>query len=141
MATFDVDTNAALVAADLQALGVRAGVKAFATTRHFGMILQTNWRRRASQPRTTPRGPGTGGLRLMTGDYNRRVVLTMSLDAGGPVASVGTDHPGGRRLEMGFRGTDSLGRRVNAPPYPTAEPALAETAPAFIAAIAALVDR
>jgi hypothetical protein len=106
MAIFDVDTNAALVAADLQALGVRAGVKAFATTRHHGMVLLANVRRRASLPRTGPPGP-----RLQTGDYVRSMSVQTTMGGGGPVATAGTSAPQARRLEFGFRGEDSLGRR------------------------------
>jgi hypothetical protein len=135
MATFDVDTNAALVAADLQALGVRAGAKAFTTTRHFGMILVTNIRRRASLPRTGPPGP-----RLLTGDYVRSWSVQTTMGAGGPVATAGTSAPQARRLELGYRGTDSIGRAYNQPPYAHAGPGLDETAPAFYAAIAAIVD-
>jgi hypothetical protein len=135
MAAFDVDSNAALVAADLQALGVRAGAKAFATTRHYGMVLLSNVRRRASLPRTGPPGP-----RLQTGDYLRSWSVQTTMEGGGPVATAGTSAPQARRLELGFRGTDSLGRRYNQRPYPHAGPALDEVAPAFVAAIAAVVD-
>lgn len=41
-----------------------------------------------------------------------------------------TVHPSGpyyRRLELGFSGTDSLGRRYNQPPYPFMRPALDST--------------
>jgi hypothetical protein len=135
MATFDVDSNAALVAADLQALGVRAGAKAFGVTRHYGMVLLSNVRRRASLPRTGPPGP-----RLQTGDYVGSMSVQTTLGPGGPVATAGTNAPQARRLEFGFRGEDSLGRNYNQPPYPHWGPALDETTPAFIAAIAAVVD-
>jgi hypothetical protein len=141
MATFDVDTNAALVAADLQALGVRAGARAFAVTRHHGAILRTNWVRRASLPRTAPRGEGTEGLRQLTGDYLRKItppIMSVGLD--GVTASVGTNHPGAKRLEFGWNQPDAIGRMIKTPPYPTAGPALDETEPAFLAAIAAIVD-
>jgi hypothetical protein len=141
MAAFDVDSNAALVAADLQALGLRAGAKAFTVTRHYGAILRTNWVRRASLPRTAPRGEGTEGLRQLTGDYLRKITPPiMSVGFDGVTATVGTNHPGGRRLEFGWDDEDSAGRRIKTPPYPTAGPALDETAPAFTAAIASVVD-
>jgi hypothetical protein len=132
MATYD--TNAALVAADLQALGVRAGVKAFGVTRHYGMVLLSNVRRRASLPRTGPPGP-----RLLTGNYVRSWSVQTTLEPTGPVATAGTSAVQGRRLELGYRETDSLGRRYNQRPYPHAGPALDEVAPEFVAAIAALV--
>jgi hypothetical protein len=135
MAAFDVDTNAALVAADLQALGVRAGAKAFGVTRFYGQVLLANVRRRASLPRTGPPGP-----RLLTGGYVRSMSVQTTMEATGPVATAGTSAPQARRLELGFRGEDSLGRRYNQRPYPHWRPALDEVAPAFMAAIAAVVD-
>jgi hypothetical protein len=133
---FHVETNAGAVAANLEHAGVVATVRAAAVTRHYGMILLTTWRRNASLPRTAPRGPGMSGLRLFTGDYVRRLNLRTFNTPGAIVAEVGTDHPGGHRLEMGFVGIDSLGRQVHSPPYPTARPALAEVEQPFIAAIA-----
>jgi hypothetical protein len=130
---FDVDSNAALVAADLVATGVRAGAKAFVVTQTFGQILLANVRRRASLPRTGPPGP-----RLQTGAYVGSWSVTTTLGAMGPTATAGTNAPQGRRLEFGFSGTDSLGRRYNQPAYSHAGPALDETAPAFYAAIAAI---
>jgi hypothetical protein len=135
MAAFDVDTNAALVAADLQALGVRAGAKAFGVTRFYGQVLLANVRRRSSLPRTGPPGP-----RLLTGDYVRSMSVQTTMEVGGPVATAGTSAPQARRLELGYRGTDSLGRRFNQRPYSHWRPALDEVAPAFMAAIAAVVD-
>lgn len=35
-----------------------------------------------------------------------------------------TDHPAARRLELGFNGTDSLGRKYHQPPFPHVRPAL-----------------
>lgn len=35
----------------------------------------------------------------------------------------------GRRVELGFRGTDSLGRRFNQPPYPYLEPGFQKALP------------
>ncbi len=131
----EVDTNAHLVAADLVALGVKAGAKAFAVTKTFGEVLLGNVRKRASLPRTGPPGP-----RLITGDYVRSMSVTTTLTPEGPTATAGTNAPQARRLEFGFNDTDSLGRRYNQPPYPHWGPALDEVGAAFAAAIAGLID-
>ncbi len=102
----EVDTNAHLVAADLVALGVKAGAKAFAVTKTFGEVLLGNVRKRASLPRTGPPGP-----RLITGDYVRSMSVQTSVADGSPIAVAGTNAPQARRLEFGFNDTDSLGRR------------------------------
>lgn len=126
------------VAAELTAMGVRAGAAAFAVTRYHGQMLEAAVKRRASLPRTAPRGPNTGGPRLITGSYLRSINLRMSPGLGGPTASVGTNAPQARRLELGFVGVDSAGRSYNAPPYPHFAPALDEVEPLFVAAIAAI---
>lgn len=131
-------SNAAEVAADLAAVGVRAGARAFAVTRHFGMLQTTAIQRRASLPRTHPRGPGTGGPRLITGDYVRSWSTTVTLEGGNPTATSGTNRPQGPRLELGFSDTDSAGRRYYQPPYPHARPGHDDVAPAFVEAIAAI---
>jgi hypothetical protein len=127
-------SNANLVAADLVATGVKAGAKAFAVTQNFGQVLLANVRRRASLPRTGPPGP-----RLQTGNYVRSMSVTTTLGATGPTATAGTNAPQARRLEKGFSDTDSRGRRYDQPAYAHWGPALDETAPAFRAAIAAVV--
>ena len=131
----DISSNANQVAADLAALGFQAGARAAVVTRHFGMLLQAAVKRRASLPRTGPPGP-----RIQTGNYNRSIGLQTSSSGGGPVATVGTNAPQGRRLELGFTGTDSLGRSYEQPPYPHFGPALDEIAPLFVAGIAGVAD-
>lgn len=131
----DISSNANQVAADLAAVGLRAGSRAFAVTRHFGMLLQANVKRRASLPRTGPPGP-----RIQTGNYVRSIGLRVGMSFTGPAATVGSNAPQARRLEEGFSDTDSLGRRYNQPPYPHYGPALDEIAPLYVAAIAELAD-
>ncbi len=131
----DVTSNADQVAADLAATGMKAGARAVGVTRHFGMLLQAAVQRRASLPRTGPPGP-----RIQTGNYNRSIGLHVGFTADGPSATVGTNAPQGRRLELGFNDTDSLGRRYSQPPYPHFGPALDEIAPLYVAAIAAAGD-
>lgn len=131
----DITSNASQVAADLAAVGMRAGAQAVAVTRMYGMLLQANVRRRASLPRTGPPGP-----RIQTGNYVRSIGLQLGLSLAGPTATVGSNAPQARRLELGFRDVDSLGRAFDAPPYPHYGPALDEIAPLFVAAIAKLGD-
>lgn len=126
--------NAAEVAAELVAEGVKAGSKAFGIVQTYGAVLEANVKRRASLPRTGPPGP-----RLITGNYVRSINTQMSIGFGNPTASVGTNAPQARRLELGFTGVDSLGRNYDQPPYPHFSPAFDEIEPAFIAAIAGII--
>jgi len=131
----DITSNADQVAADLQAAGLKAGARAFAITRVFGQLLLANVKRRASLPRTGPPGP-----RIQTGNYVRSMGLRLGAPGGHPTAVVGTNAPQGRRLELGFQGTDSAGRTYSQPPYPHWGPALDEITPLFVEAIARVGD-
>jgi hypothetical protein len=131
----DITSNANEVAADLAAAGMAAGAKAFGVTRIYGQLLLANVKRRASLPRTGPPGP-----RIQTGNYVRSMGLRLGAPGGHPTAVAGTNAPQGRRLELGFQDTDSLGRTYDQPPYPHWGPALDEIAPLFAAAIAKIGD-
>jgi hypothetical protein len=123
-------STATQVAADLTGLAVEVVEKRHRIVVHHGALLQTHVRRHASKPRTGPPGP-----RLLTGNYvrsiNRRTTRlpTMSM------AEVGTNAPQGRRLELGFTGTDSLNREYDQPPYPHFAPGLEEVRELFAAAL------
>lgn len=123
------------LSADLAAAGAKAGARAYAITRTYGMKAQTAIKRRMSQPRSYPRGPNTGGPRLITGDLVRSVAMQMSAPEGNPRSEIGTNKPQGRRLELGFVGVDSAGRHYNQPPYPAWEPGLNEVAGDYAVAI------
>lgn len=129
----DITSNATQVAADLAAVGIKAGAASVGIVRTYGMLLQANVRRRASLPRTGPPGP-----RIQTGNYVRSIGLQLGMSLAGPTATVGSNAPQARRLELGFKDTDSLGRAYDQPPYPHYGPALDEIAPLFVAAIAKL---
>lgn len=135
MTDLGFSTNANQVAADLLALGLKAGARSIAVTRMHGMLLQAAVKRRASLPRTGPPGP-----RIITGNYNRSIGLQLGFQGGGPVARVGSNAPQARRLELGFNDTDVLGRSYQQPPYPHYGPALDEIGPLFTAAIAGIGD-
>lgn len=114
-------------AADLTKAGVVANVKAAGVVRHHAALLKTRIQAHAS---------GRPGPRAITGDYRRSWEMTFVAGAGQVGAFVGTNKPQGRRLELGFVGTDSLNRHVNAPPYPHVAPAFAETWPDFAESMA-----
>lgn len=131
MSSFEFDDHGALgtLATTLQAASVAAGAKAFKVTQHFGVVLQG---------RVKARAQGRPGPRVQTGDYNRSISLRVGLDGQAVEARVGTNKVQGRRLEMGFHGTDSLGRSYDQKALPHFGPAHDETAPEFTAAIGAI---
>lgn len=61
---------------------------------------------------------GAPGPTRRTGHYVDSIRKEEAYSAGIYEVAVGTDEPYGYRLELGFYGTDSLGRQVSAPPYP-----------------------
>jgi hypothetical protein len=137
---FRLESNAAHVAGMLDSYAGRVGQRTRSTVRRHGALLQTKVKRNASLPRTAPRGPGTGGPRLLTGDYNRTIGVTFWGNAAASSATVGTNKDQGRRLELGFSGTDSLGRVYDQPPYPHFGPAFEEQWPLFLAELHADTD-
>lgn len=123
--------NAHVVALDLGRLATATAVKVPGIVRHYGQIYQTRVRAAAS---------GRPGPRAITGDYRRSITLEMITIEGRVAAVVGTSHPAGRRLELGYVGVDSLGRHVNAPPYPHFGPPLEPIVAEMHAALLAMVD-
>lgn len=117
------------VAQDLIGFGIAAAGATHAAVVAHTAVLQRSVVAHAS---------GRPGPEAPTGDYrrsiNRRTVQHPTWSEG----FVGTDKPQGPRLELGFTGTDSLGRSYDQPPFPHFAPALDETAPGFEAAIAAI---
>lgn len=125
MSAIEVDTSQLRdLSKHLTRAGVRAGARAFRIVSHHGLRLQARVKANAA---------GRPGPRIQTGDYNRSISLEVGVDAGAPTARVGTDKPQGRRLELGFRGTDRLGRTYNQPPFPHFGPGLDEIEPGFTA--------
>jgi len=131
-----ITTNAAQVAVDFRKAADRTNTAAADVTTQWGMLLQTSAKRHASKPRSGPPGP-----RLITGNLVRTINRRTTRTAHGITVQVGTNAPQGRRLEFGFRGTDSLSRRYDQPPYPYLGPALDEVAPGFIAAVRGVVPK
>lgn len=80
--------------------------------------------------RTTKKGAklawGEGGPGVVTGFLRNSIAAQQSVGYG-DYGWITTVYPGGpyyRRLELGFTGRDSIGRRYNQPPYPFMRPAL-----------------
>jgi len=133
-------SNAPEVAASLRALPVAVAARVERVVVEHGALLQAAVKRRANTPRTAHRPGAPGGKdgpRLLTGDYNRSISRQTTVTRTRARAEVGTNKPQGRRLELGFHGTDSLGRRYEQRAYPHFGPALAEVAPKFRRAVAA----
>lgn len=61
---------------------------------------------------------GRPGPRVQTGNYRRSWRIHPAKAGNSYTWEVGTDAPQGWRLEKGFVGVDSLGRRYNQPPFP-----------------------
>ena len=91
-----------------------------------GAVLETMVKANAS---------GRPGPRVITGDYRRSITRQSTRTLGRSAVLVGTNRPQGRRLEYGFSGTDSLGRRYSQPPYAHFGPAAEQFRPLFIAAV------
>jgi len=131
---FTVDIGPTMAMLDATNVAVLAEVDA--TVRMYGMLLQTTVQRRASNPRG-------GGVHpwLVTGDYVRSWNTRLVVEGGMRRAVVGTNRPQAMRLEFGFTGVDSLGRRYHQPPYPHARPALDEVGPKFQEAVRDVMHR
>lgn len=128
------------VAADLAAWARYTADRTHQVVVQYGALLQTAVKRHASQPRTNPRPSETvEGPRLLNGDYNRSITRQTKRNASRSVSTVSTNKVQGPRLEFGFVGTDSLGRNVNARPYPHFGPGLDEIGPQFEAEIAGVL--
>lgn len=119
------------VAAELDRAAAQTLAAVQTATQQWTAELQAQVQRNAS---------GRPGPNAPTGDYRRSINRRTERRAYGAYGQVGTNKPQGRRLEHGFRGVDSLGRRYNQPPYPHFGPALEAITPPYEAALAALAD-
>lgn len=132
-------STATEVAADLTGLALMTREKVHGVVVTYGAILQTAVKNRARGARTLPRPGQEGeGPRLLTGAYNRSINRRSFHTTTASTTMVGSNADQARRLELGFTGTDSLGRTFDQQPYPHFGPALDEVAPKFEAAIAAV---
>ncbi|MFF0409698.1 hypothetical protein ACFYUY_04595 [Kitasatospora sp. NPDC004745] len=127
----NVTSNAAVLAARLEARAVVAVPAATAVVRHHAMLLETAIKAAAS---------GRPGPGVQTGEYRRSWTTEVHATATGVDAVVGTARPQGPRLEYGFVGPDSLGRVYHQPPFPHVGPAVQRIEPLFVAAIARVAE-
>lgn len=136
-----IDRNGRTVTVELANAGERVRIAVIQRTRHFGQLLQTRVKANAAtgfHPPGRPHIPGTGpGPNIATSEYNRSIGFEfVQFSDGVCSAQVGTNQERGRRLELGFEGTDALGRRVSSPPYPHFGPAMDWVEGPFIQSIA-----
>lgn len=122
--------DAMRIAHELVGIGVKVSSGSDRLTRHYGALLLTQVRANAS---------GRPGPRVVTGAYRASINLQVRGIAGGTEASVGTNAPQGRRLELGFVGVDSLGRQYAQSPLPHFGPAADKIGPEFADALEKLV--
>lgn len=96
-------------------------------TKHYGTILVARTRAKAS---------GRPGPNAPTGRYRNSIKVRYETDmaTGASMAIVYSEEPQSFRLELGFKGVDSLGRHYNQPPFPHFSTALADTERLFAGA-------
>ncbi len=116
------------VAADLLGVSAKTSLAIHGVVVVYTARLQNAVQRNAS---------GRPGPNAPTGNYrrsiNRRTVRRVAESEGG----VGSSAPQARRLELGFNGSDALGRNYNQPAFPHFSPALDEIEPQFRDAVEA----
>ncbi len=123
-----VGTNALDVAAGMAAHTTATLAKVQTVTVMHGALLEQTVKRNAS---------GRPGPNVISGDYYRSITRSTNRTATGITARVSTNKGQAKRLEMGFHGTDSLGRNWDQKAYPHFGPALDRVRPLLEAAIAA----
>jgi hypothetical protein len=87
------------------------------------------------------RAVGRPGPRRITGHYLTTIDYRVELGTGGYTAIIYSDAPQARRLELGFYGTDSLGRYYQQPAYEHFRPARDELYPWYLRVQGALAAR
>lgn len=114
------------VAADIAALAASVQVNAHRTVVMWGAALQRQVQLNAS---------GRPGPNAPTGDYRRSINRRTTRTATTSRCEVGTNKPQGRRLELGFVGTDALGRSYDQQAFPHFAPALQFVEAGFLHAV------
>jgi hypothetical protein len=122
-------TNAFEIAADLESAGPMAARKVAAVLRHYGQLLETRVKARASFPAGEEHTYTGEGPRTITGDYRRSINSRLTSHGDEVTVTVGTNRPQARRLEFGFVGEDRAGRVYHEGPLPHFGPAFDQTAP------------
>lgn len=78
---------------------------------------------------------GRPGLRVITGDYRRRIVGEAEASPDGAVGQIGTNRVDSARHEFGFYGPDALGRIYNYAGFPHFQPAVPAVQEAVVDAV------
>ncbi|MCZ4098299.1 HK97 gp10 family phage protein [Streptomyces sp. H39-C1] len=124
-------SNAAVIAARLDARAAAALPTVAGIVQHHVMLLETAIKANAS---------GRPGPNAPTGDYRSSWTHEVSMTGTSVTGVVGTNKPQARRLEFGFVGPDALGRIYNQPPYPHVGPAVERIRPLFLGALGRAVS-
>lgn len=126
-------TNAGRIGAEIveAAAAVDKAVQGVVTRN--GFMLLTDVKRRAARPRTAPSVAGLGP-RLQTGSYNRSINVRFDTQGRKYSASVGSNAPQARRLELGY---SAPGQRTL--PHPHYGPGLDRIQPRFVRDIEAVL--
>jgi hypothetical protein len=148
--TIRININSADFSAAVDDLLAKTPAAAAAASQAIALSFIAEAKRNATGParpggwyKGTRPASRAGGPGVVTGFLRNSIAAQQSTSLG-EFGWVTTVYPGGpyyRRLELGFTGTDSIGRRYNQPPYPFMRPALETTAatanavatPAFMA--------
>jgi len=120
------------IAKDWSKAAATADATAYRITRTYTQLLTTSVKAHAS---------GRPGPRTVTGDYRRSITGDVERKAGSVIGVVGTTRPQGARLELGYSGTDSLGRRYDVGPFPHFRPALSKIEEAYVTALSGTIMR
>lgn len=123
-------TNAGRVARDLSDMAHATPLRVLGVVRTYGQLVETQAKANAS---------GRPGPRAITGHLRRSINASTSIEGSAAVSRIGSNAVQARRLELGFTGTDSIGRHYNQPPYPYLSPALDSQAEPFRQALERLV--
>lgn len=118
------------IGAEFIGMSVAVDTRATAVTTHYTALIMAQVKANAS---------GRPGPRAITGEYRRSINMDIRRGALGTVGVVGTNAAQGRRLELGFSGTDSMGRSYNQPPFPHFGPAVDKYKDDYVRAIAGFV--
>lgn len=133
---FTVDISTGEFDAALAALLAKTLPAAAAASQAMALSFVAEAKRNATGPaRESGWGKGTkttklawraGGPGVVTGFMRNSIAPQQSIpySTGGWITTVHPDGPYYRRLELGFVGVDSIGRRYNQPAYPFMRPAL-----------------
>lgn len=128
-----IDHNLGELAEDLIKMAAAYDVNIRQAVRDVTAEIQTQVRANASThthrtteakryaPHVSKQDPD--GPNVRTGDYRRSIQASHGSEGGIPVGYVFTNAAQARRLEYGFVGEDSKGRKYRQPPYPHWQPA------------------